>query len=86
MHFIADRNKHFIFDLKDNRLATLSAEKSGKKTNWTNINELAIPDDTPVKVWLKDMKFPVLSTKQIRSGGPVQERRRPHDWGTIFGV
>lgn len=65
MHFIADKNKYFIFDLKDNRLATLSAEKSGKKTNWTNINELAIPDNTPVIVWLKDMNFPVILTKQI---------------------
>jgi len=65
MHFIADKNKYFIFDLKDNRLATLSAEKPGKKTNWTNINELAIPDNTPVIVWLKDMDFPVILTKQI---------------------
>ena len=64
MHFIANKNKYFIFDLKDNRLATFSAEKPGKKTNWTNISELVIPDNTPVKVWLKDMDFAVLLTKQ----------------------
>ena len=26
---------------------------------------MEIPDNTPVKVWLKDLKFPVLLTKQI---------------------
>ena len=86
VHFIADKNKYFIFDLKDNRLATLLAEKPGKKTNWTNISELAIPDNTPVIVWLKDMNFPVILTRQIRSGGPVQKRRESYDWRTIFGV
>lgn len=65
MQFIATKNKYFIFDLKDNRLATLETEKPGKKTTWTNISELAIPDNTPVKVWLKDMNFPVLLTKQV---------------------
>lgn len=65
MHFIAGKKKHFIFDLKDNRLAAFSAEKPGKKTNWTNISELVMPDNTPVRVWLKDMDFPVLLTRQI---------------------
>lgn len=65
MHFIASKAKHFIFDLKNNRLAILSTEKPGKKAIWTNINDLSIPDNTPVKVWLKDMNFPVLLTKQI---------------------
>ena len=65
MHFIASKAKQFIFDLKNNRLAILSTEKPSKKSNWTTINELSIPDNTPVKVWLKDMDFPVLLTKQI---------------------
>jgi hypothetical protein len=65
MHFIAGKDKYFIFDLKDNRLATLSAEKPNKKANWTSISDLNLPDNTPVKVWLKDMDFPVLLTKQL---------------------
>lgn len=68
MHFIESKKKFFIFDLQDNRLAILAesvTEKPNKKTQWTNIKSLDIPDNTPVRVWLKDMDFPVLITKQI---------------------
>ncbi|MBC7641103.1 MAG: transposase [Flavobacterium sp.] len=68
MHFIQSKKKFFIFDLQDNRLAILAksvTEKPNKKTRWVNIKSLDIPDNTPVKVWLKDMDFPVLVTKQI---------------------
>ena len=71
MHFIQDKKKFFIFDLQDNRLAILAndiTEKPNKEviknTPWTNIKSLEIPNNTPVKVWLKDMNFPVLVTKQ----------------------
>lgn len=67
MDFIERKKKFFIFDLQDNRLAILGndiTEKPGKKSPWTNIKSLEIPDNTPVKVWLKDMDFPVLVTKQ----------------------
>ncbi len=68
MHFIQSKKKFFIFDLQDNRLAILAdsvTEKPNKKTQWLNIKSLDIPDNTPVKVWLKDMDFPVLISKQI---------------------
>ncbi|MFN4144465.1 MAG: transposase [Runella sp.] len=69
MHFIAAKNKYFIFEIKDNRLAILAQKTDGQKPNkkaeWTNISELELPDNTPVKVWLKDMDFPVLLTKQV---------------------
>jgi hypothetical protein len=68
MAFINAKSKFFIFDMKVNRLAILvsdSAEKPSKKSQWTSINELNIPDNTPVQVWLKDLDFPVLLVKQV---------------------
>lgn len=64
MRFINQRKKYFIFDLQSNRLAALT-EADRNKGSWTNINELEIPDNVAVKVWLKDLEFPVLLTKQI---------------------
>lgn len=64
MRFIQQKKKFFIFDLQSNRLAVLS-ENNRQKGSWNNINELEIPSNTPVKVWLKDLEFPVLLTKQI---------------------
>ena len=68
MHFVADKKKFFIFDLQSNRLALLATdaiEKPSKKSQWINIKSLDVPDNTPVKVWLKDMNFPVLLVKQV---------------------
>ena len=68
MHFIAPKRKSFSFDLKDNRLAILADQvndKPNKKSLWANITSLPILDNTPVKVWHKDMDFPVLVTKHI---------------------
>ncbi len=64
MSFIQKKKKFFIFDLQSNRLAALS-EEDRKKGHWTSIDKLEIPAKTPVKVWLKDLGFPVLMTKQI---------------------
>ena len=68
MHFIARKKKLFIFDLQENRLAVFAndyATKPDKKSAWQNINTLEIPENVPVKVWLKDMDFPVFLCKQI---------------------
>lgn len=68
MHFIQEQKKLFIFDLKDNRLAILAdsiADKPDKKSQWTSIKSMDLPNNTPVKVWLKDMNFSVFLTKQI---------------------
>ena len=72
MSFIAAKKKFFIFDMKVNRLAILvhkSASKPNKKSQWTSINKLDIPDNTPVQVWLKDLNFPVLLLKQVFKDG-----------------
>jgi len=64
MKFIHQKKKFFIFDMKSNRQAALSAEDR-EQGNWSRIDELDIPDNTPVKVWLKGVKFPLLLTKQV---------------------
>ncbi len=64
MRFIQKKKKYFIFDMKTNRMAALS-EKDRNAGHWTRIDELDIPDNTPVKVWLKDLEFPVLLNKQV---------------------
>jgi hypothetical protein len=64
MKFISQKKKFFIFDLQSNRLAALS-EKDRNSGYWTRIDELVISDNAPIKVWLKDLEFPVLMTKQV---------------------
>jgi hypothetical protein len=64
MRFVASKNKFFLFDLQSNRLGCLS-EANRNKGSWTNIDQLEIPNNAPIKVWLKDLEFPVLMTKQI---------------------
>lgn len=62
--FITQKNKFFIFDMQSNRLAALS-EKDRESGHWTRIDELVISNNTPVKIWLKDLEKPVLMTKQV---------------------
>jgi len=67
MHFIQRQKKLFIFDLQQNRLAVFEKDyptKPDKKSAWTNINLLELSENVPVKVWLKDMDFPVFLCKQ----------------------
>lgn len=64
LKFIADKKKFFIFDIQSNRLAALS-EKDRNAGNWTRIDELSISNNVPVKVWLKDLEFPILVDKQV---------------------
>lgn len=64
MRFIQKKNKFFIFDMKTNRQTVLS-EEDRNSGRWKRIDELGIPDNTPTKVWLKDLEFPVLLIKQV---------------------
>jgi hypothetical protein len=64
MRFIDKCKKFFIFELKDNRLAALS-QPERSKGQWTRIDRLDLPDNTPVRVWLKDLDIPVLLIKQV---------------------
>jgi len=64
MRFIDKKAKFFIFDMKNNRQTVLS-EEDRNAGRWTRIDELDIPDNTPTKVWLKELEFPVWLTKQV---------------------
>jgi len=64
MRFIKKKKKFFIFGFKANRLVALS-EQDRNAGHWTRIDEIDIPNNTPVKVWVKDLEFPVLLTKQV---------------------
>ena len=63
MRFIKQKKKIFIFDMQSNRLAVLRRAER-KAGNWTRIDQLPIPNNKPVQVWLKDLEFPVLLIKQ----------------------
>ncbi len=62
MRFIKQKKKIFIFDMQSNRLAAV-CQADRKAGNWTRIDQLQIPNNKPVQVWLKDLEFPVLLTK-----------------------
>ena len=64
MRFIQKKKKKFIFDMKTNRNAVLS-EEDRNRGRWKRIDELDIPQNTPLKVWLKDLEFPVLLIRQV---------------------
>jgi hypothetical protein len=64
MRFIGKKDKYFIFDIKKNRLV-VTDESSRNKGQWQNISDLNIAENTPVKVRLKDLEFPVLLVKQV---------------------
>jgi IS4 transposase len=64
MRFIQKKKKLFIFDMKANRMAALT-QNDRNAGRWTRIDALQIPDNTSVKVWLKDLEFPLLLTKQV---------------------
>lgn len=63
MRFIKQKKKTFIFDMQSNRLATVS-QADRQAGNWTSIDQLQIPNNKPVQVWLKDLEFPVWLIKQ----------------------
>ena len=64
MRFIAKKKKVFIFDIKSNRLCAVNDEFRNKG-QFTRIDELDIPKNTPMEVWLKDLELPVLLVKQV---------------------
>ncbi len=64
MLFIHRRKKFFIFDLKSNRLAAASPEKRNKG-QFISIDELPLPENTPVCLHLKELEIPVLVCKQV---------------------
>jgi hypothetical protein len=64
MRFIAKRKKAFIFELKENRLIT-DSEKKRNAGVFERLEHADVPEKKPVKVWIKDLEFPVLLFKQV---------------------
>ena len=64
MRFVDKRRKVFIFELKNNRLVTDSEEKRNKGL-FERLDEGKVPEGRPVKVWIKDLRFPVLLFRQV---------------------
>jgi hypothetical protein len=64
MRFIHKCKKHFLFDLKNNRLAALS-QPARSQGQWRRMDQLDLPDNTPVRVWLKDLDIPLVLIKQV---------------------
>jgi KaiC/GvpD/RAD55 family RecA-like ATPase len=64
MRFINKRKKVFIFEMKENRKVTASGEER-EKGHFERLDQINIPEEKPVKVWIKDLQFPVMLFKQI---------------------
>jgi hypothetical protein len=64
MRFISKRERVFIFELKDNRQVTESEEKRNLGA-FERLDQLKIPQEKPVNVWIKDLEFPVKIFKQV---------------------
>lgn len=64
MLFIHRKKKFFLMDMKTNRLVALT-QKDRSAGNWIRLDELDINPNTPVKVFIKDLKIAVLLMKQI---------------------
>jgi hypothetical protein len=72
MRFIEKKGKRFIFEINDNRLAAARGQERGKG-HFIRIDRIEIPDEEPVPVYLKDLRFPVILYKQVfkNKGGPA---------------
>jgi hypothetical protein len=62
MKFIHEKKRFFIFDLKCNRLAIIGNRNNG---NWQGLDDLVLQENTPTKVWLKDIEMQLLLIKQV---------------------
>lgn len=56
--------KNFILPIKSNRLVALS-EAEKHQDQFRRVEEIAIPEHTALKIYLKDLPFPVLLVKRI---------------------
>jgi len=64
MRFIEKKKKTFIFELKENRLIA-GNEKERNRGSFVRLDHMELPEECPVKVWIKDLEFPVLLFKQV---------------------
>ena len=64
MRFIAKKEKVFIFELKENRLV-VDNEKARNLGIFERLEHKVIPEERPIKVWIKDLEFPVIVYRQV---------------------
>jgi hypothetical protein len=64
MLFIHRRRKFFIFDLKRNRLAAHDQTRRNKGL-FVRIDEMQVLENTPTRLYLKDLEIEVLVCKQV---------------------
>jgi hypothetical protein len=64
MRFIEKRKKKFIFELKDNRKIALGVRERNAGS-FERVDQAAIPEDEPIRVWIKDLEFSVSLFKQV---------------------
>ena len=64
MRFIEKKGKKFIFELKDNRKIALGVKERNIGL-FERVDQAAIPEGEPVRVWIKDLEFSVFIFKQV---------------------
>jgi hypothetical protein len=64
MKFINKREKVFIFEMKENRMAAVS-EEDKKEGRFERIDQIRMPGKQPIAVWLKECPVPVTLHKQV---------------------
>lgn len=64
MDLITSKGKQFIMPLKTNRKVALF-EPSNKEKEYVPVKSLELKEGTPVKIWLKGYKNPLLLCKQV---------------------
>jgi hypothetical protein len=58
------RQKIFIFELKDTRKAT-GSEMKRNLGQFERLDQMKIPEERPVKVWIKDFEFSALVFREV---------------------
>jgi hypothetical protein len=64
MRFINKRKRVFIFEMKENRKVT-TGEEEREKGQFERPDQIKVPEEKPVKGWIKDVQFPVMLFKQV---------------------
>jgi hypothetical protein len=64
MKFINKRQKIFIFEVKDNRKIS-DSEMKRDLGQFERLDKMKLPEEKPVKGWIKDLEFPVMIFRQV---------------------
>jgi hypothetical protein len=64
MLFIAKLKKHFVMEVKSNRLCMFSTQDRNRG-QWASLDKLPLQPEQPVKVWIKDLEIEVVLCKFV---------------------